>query len=50
MAPEMIEEKSHTRKVDMYSFGIVLWELLIALIPFQDMTPEQAAYAVAQNV
>lgn len=49
MAPEMIKEKVHTRKVDVYSFGIVLWELLTALIPFQDMTPEQAAYAVAQK-
>lgn len=50
MAPEMIKEKIHTRKVDVYSFGIVLWELLTALIPFHDMTPEQAAYAVAHKV
>uniref|UniRef100_A0A804K783 non-specific serine/threonine protein kinase n=1 Tax=Musa acuminata subsp. malaccensis TaxID=214687 RepID=A0A804K783_MUSAM len=49
MAPEMIKEKIHTRKVDVYSFGIVLWELLTALIPFHDMTPEQAAYAVAHK-
>ncbi|XP_072999019.1 serine/threonine/tyrosine-protein kinase HT1-like [Typha latifolia] len=49
MAPEMIKEKSHTRKVDVYSFGVVLWELLTALIPFNDMTPEQAAFAVAQK-
>ncbi|CAL9082135.1 unnamed protein product [Musa textilis] len=49
MAPEMIKGKSHTRKVDVYSFGIVLWELLTALIPFHDMTPEQAAYAVAHK-
>ncbi|OAY83907.1 Serine/threonine-protein kinase HT1, partial [Ananas comosus] len=49
MAPEMIKEKSHTRKVDVYSFGIVLWELLTALIPFSEMTPEQAAFAVSQK-
>lgn len=49
MAPEMIKEKHHTRKVDVYSYGIVLWELLTALTPFQDMTPEQAAYAVCQK-
>ncbi|XP_058087656.1 serine/threonine/tyrosine-protein kinase HT1-like [Magnolia sinica] len=49
MAPEMIKEKHHTRKVDVYSFGIVLWELLTALIPFHDMTPEQAAFAVSQK-
>ncbi|KAL1566193.1 Serine/threonine-protein kinase ht1 [Salvia divinorum] len=49
MAPEMIKEKHHTKKVDVYSFGIVVWELLTALIPFDDMTPEQAAFAVCQK-
>ncbi|MCL7025439.1 hypothetical protein MKW94_013742 [Papaver nudicaule] len=49
MAPEMINEEHHTKKVDVYSFGIVLWELLTALTPFHDMTPEQAAFAVSQK-
>lgn len=49
MAPEMIKEKHHTKKVDVYSFGIVLWELLTALTPFENMTPEQAAFAVSQK-
>ncbi|KAJ4973501.1 hypothetical protein NE237_006675 [Protea cynaroides] len=49
MAPEMIKEKHHTRKVDVYSFGIVLWELLTALTPFEGMTPEQAAFAVSRK-
>lgn len=50
MAPEMIKEKNHTRKVDVYSFGIVLWEILTALVPFSEMTPEQAAVAVTLKV
>ncbi|KAL6524459.1 hypothetical protein OROHE_016130 [Orobanche hederae] len=49
MAPEMIGERRHTKKVDVYSFGIVLWELFTALTPFDDMTPEQAAFAVCQK-
>ncbi|KAL3824825.1 hypothetical protein ACJIZ3_020854 [Penstemon smallii] len=49
MAPEMIKEKHHTKKVDVYSFAIVLWELFTALTPFDDMTPEQAAFAVCQK-
>lgn len=50
MAPEMIKEKPCTRKVDVYSFGIVLWELTTALLPFQGMTPVQAAFAVSEKV
>ncbi|KAH0909362.1 hypothetical protein HID58_032683, partial [Brassica napus] len=49
MAPEMIQEKPYTRKVDVDSFGIVLWELTTALLPFQGMTPVQAAFAVAEK-
>lgn len=49
MAPEMIKEKKHTKKIDVYSFAIVLWELITALTPFDDMTPEQAAFAVCQK-
>ncbi|GAB2269856.1 Serine/threonine-protein kinase ht1 [Dionaea muscipula] len=51
MAPEMVKEQphSHTKKVDVYSFGIVLWEILTALIPFHNLTPEQAAFAVSQK-
>lgn len=50
MAPEMIKEKHHTKKVDVYSFAIVLWELLTGLTPFDNMTPEQAAFAVSHKV
>ncbi|XP_054803367.1 serine/threonine/tyrosine-protein kinase HT1-like [Prosopis cineraria] len=49
MAPEMIKEKPYTRKVDVYGFGIVLWELTTALLPFQGMTPVQAAFAVSEK-
>ncbi|KAK1296230.1 Serine/threonine-protein kinase HT1 [Acorus calamus] len=49
MAPEMIKGKPYTRKVDVYSFGIVLWELTTALVPFQGMTPVQAAYAASEK-
>ncbi|XP_024972783.1 serine/threonine-protein kinase HT1-like isoform X2 [Cynara cardunculus var. scolymus] len=46
---EMIKEQKHTKKIDVYSFAVVLWELLTALTPFDDMTPEQAAFAVCQK-
>uniref|UniRef100_A0A453NP64 Protein kinase domain-containing protein n=2 Tax=Triticinae TaxID=1648030 RepID=A0A453NP64_AEGTS len=47
--PEMVRDKPCTRKVDVYSFGIVLWELTTCLVPFQGMTPVQAAYAACEK-
>ncbi|KAE8677806.1 cc-nbs-lrr resistance protein [Hibiscus syriacus] len=49
MAPEMIQHRPYTQKVDVYSFGIVLWELITGLLPFQNMTAVQAAFAVVNK-
>ncbi|CAN4092005.1 unnamed protein product [Withania somnifera] len=49
MAPEMIKRKSYGRKVDVYGFGLILWEMLAGAIPYEDMIPVQAAYAVANK-
>nr|AAK11734.1 serine/threonine/tyrosine kinase [Arachis hypogaea] len=46
MAPEMIQHRPYTQKVDVYSFGIVLWELIPGMLPFQNMPAVQAAFAV----
>ena len=50
MAPEMIKRKSYGRKVDVYSFGLILWEMVTGTIPYEDMTPIQAAFAVVNKV
>ncbi|KAG6768391.1 hypothetical protein NC652_019317 [Populus alba x Populus x berolinensis] len=49
MAPEMIKKKSYGRKVDVYSFGLILWEMVAGAIPYEDMTPIQAAFAVVNK-
>ncbi|KAL8130228.1 hypothetical protein V2J09_019383 [Rumex salicifolius] len=49
MAPEMIQHRPYTQKVDVYSFGIVLWELITGFLPFQNMTAVQAAFAVVNK-
>uniref|UniRef100_A0A0D6R5L4 Protein kinase domain-containing protein n=1 Tax=Araucaria cunninghamii TaxID=56994 RepID=A0A0D6R5L4_ARACU len=55
MAPELYstvtlrhgEKKHYNHKVDLYSFAIVLWELLTNRMPFEGMSNLQAAYAAA---
>lgn len=49
MAPEMIQHRPYSQKVDVYSFGIVLWELITGLLPFANMTAVQAAFAVVNK-
>ncbi|KAL4445365.1 hypothetical protein ABPG77_011190 [Micractinium sp. CCAP 211/92] len=49
MAPEVIEHNPYGEKADVFSFGIVLWELLTGRIPYSDMTPLQAAVGVVQK-
>ncbi|XP_065016478.1 serine/threonine-protein kinase STY13-like [Musa acuminata AAA Group] len=49
MAPEMIQHRPYDQKVDVYSFGIVLWELITGMLPFQNMSAVQAAFAVVNK-
>lgn len=42
MAPEVIEHKPYGEKADVFSFGILMWELLTGRVPYEDMTPLQA--------
>ena len=50
MATELIKRKPYGRKVDVYGFGLILWELVAGTIPYEDMTPIQAAFAVVHKV
>lgn len=49
MAPEVIEHKPYGGRADVFSFGILLWELLTGMVPYQDLTPLQAAVGVVQK-
>ncbi|XVE69660.1 hypothetical protein DITRI_Ditri10aG0008500 [Diplodiscus trichospermus] len=49
MAPEVIEHKPYDHKADVFSFGVVLWELLTGKLPYENLTPLQAALGVVQK-
>lgn len=49
MAPEIINHNPYDHKADVFSFAIVLWELITLKIPYDNMTPLQAALGVRQG-
>lgn len=50
MAPEVISHLPYGHKADVFSFGIVLWELLTGKLPYESMNPVQAAIGVRQGL
>ncbi len=40
MAPELIARKPYNGSVDIYSFGIIMWELATREFPFTDLSSE----------
>ncbi|KAJ4951771.1 hypothetical protein NE237_028603 [Protea cynaroides] len=50
MAPEVINHQPYDQKADVFSFAIVLWELKTGKVPYDTMTPLQAALGVRQGL
>lgn len=46
MAPEAIKELECSEKVDIWSFGVVLWELLTCEVPYDGMEQSAIMYMV----
>ena len=48
-APEVLRHESYDKAVDVYSYGIVLWELMARAEPYFGMGQIEVAIAVAQQ-
>jgi len=48
-APEIVNQEHYTQKADVFSFGIILWELLTRREPYTGITGMQLAYKVAKE-
>ena len=49
MAPEVIRGKEYTEKADVFSFGIILWEIATRQPPYRNLTAVQVGMQVAHN-
>lgn len=49
MAPELIRNEPFTEKCDIFSFGMIMWELCTLNRPWEGVPPERVVYAVAHE-
>jgi serine/threonine protein kinase len=49
MAPEVLRQESYSEKADVWSFGVVMWELITLRAPFAGHTPLQVITMVAHQ-
>lgn len=49
MAPEVLSSQRYDEKADVYSYGIILWEMLTGDVPYRGLTDVQIAVQVCKN-
>ncbi|CAM4744124.1 unnamed protein product [Rotaria magnacalcarata] len=49
MAPEVIRQELCSEKIDVWSFGIVLWEILTCQVPYQNIDPNAILWGVGKG-
>jgi aurora kinase len=50
LPPEMIEGKDHSAHVDLWSLGVLCYEFLVGVPPFEDTSSYRATYKRIANV
>jgi len=49
MAPEILNNEKYSEKADVYSFGIIIWEILSRKIPFEELPSWNIPVAVTKG-
>lgn len=49
MAPEVLSSQKYDEKADVYSYGIILWEMLTGDVPYRGLSDAQIAVQVCKN-
>uniref|UniRef100_A0A3P8VVG0 Mitogen-activated protein kinase kinase kinase 12 n=1 Tax=Cynoglossus semilaevis TaxID=244447 RepID=A0A3P8VVG0_CYNSE len=49
MAPEVIRNEPVSEKVDIWSFGVVMWEMLTGEVPYKDVDSSAIIWGVGNN-
>ncbi|KAJ3254177.1 spindle assembly checkpoint kinase [Boothiomyces macroporosus] len=44
LPPEMVEGRDHSKDVDLWSLGVLCYEFLVGVPPFEDHTSHKATY------
>ncbi len=50
MSPEAVTKRRYSKKSDVWSFGVVLWELCVGELPFAGIEPIHIAVEIASGV
>ncbi len=49
MSPELIQSKPANQSTDVWSYGVVLWELITGEVPFKGIEEFQIAFLVVER-
>ncbi|MBW0464548.1 hypothetical protein O181_004263 [Austropuccinia psidii MF-1] len=50
LPPEMVEGKDHTEKVDLWALGVLTYEFLVGVPPFEDLSGHHGTYKKISRV
>ena len=50
MAPEMVDEKPSTTKVDMWALGVILYQFFSNQLPFEDAKSKGKIYSIYEKL